>query len=119
MNRAFKTDASGDLAIEGGQVQLVDGLESIAQHAAQSLRLFLGEWPFDTTRGFPYYQSVFVKRPSLPAIRAHVRKTLLGVPGIRSVTEVTITVDARTRRATGRYSAITDLGLLEQRAFTL
>lgn len=119
MNRAFKTSASGDLAIENGQVQLVDGIESIAQHAGQRLRLFLGEWPFDTTRGFPYYQAVFVKRPSLPAIRASIRAALLDVPGIRSVTEVTITVDARTRRATCRYSAITDLGLLEQQAFDL
>jgi predicted NUDIX family NTP pyrophosphohydrolase len=119
MNRAFKTSTTGDLSIVGGKVELVSGLESIAQHAAQRLRLFRGEWPFDVGRGFPFREVVFVKKPNLPLIRSEIRKCLLGTPGIRSVTEVTITLNARTRVATGTYSAVTDLGLLERQAITL
>ncbi len=118
-SRAFKLDASGDLAIVGGKLQLTSGLESIAQHVAQKLRLFRGEWPFDLEAGFPYQEVVFVKRPSLPLIRSLVRQTILEVPGVLSVTEITLTMDAKSRTATGHYSAVTDLGLLERQAISI
>lgn len=117
--RAFKIGTDGDLAIEGGRFVLIGGLEAVAQNVAQRLRLFQGEWPFDTSAGFPYYQRVFVKNPNLPAIRALVRQAILATPGIREVTELMLTLDARTRIATGTYSAITDLGLLAKQTITI
>lgn len=119
MARAWKIGTDGDLAIEGGKIALVDGKEAIAQHVAQRLRLFLGEWPLNTEAGFPYRTIVFVKRPSLPLIKAALRKYIAETPGIREVTEVTLSVDPRSRIATGTYSAVTDLGLLEKQIYTL
>ena len=119
MIRAFKTSATGDLLIEGGKIVLAEGQEAIAQHVAQRLRFFLGEWPFDESIGFPYRQRVFIKNPNLPLIRALVRQHILGTPGVREVTELSLTVDAETRAATGTYSAITDLGLLARQVITL
>ena len=119
MNRAFKIDpTTGDLAVEAGRFVLIGGQESIAQHVGQRLRMFLGEWPFDTSLGFPYRQSVFVKNPNLSSIKALVRKHILATPGVREVTSVELALDPLTRKATGTYSAITDDGLLEQQAFS-
>lgn len=44
---------------------VVKDIDSIQQHIAQRMRLFLGEWFLDTSRGVPYYQTVFQKNPNL------------------------------------------------------
>lgn len=108
--RDLKLDSDGDLAIEGGDLALVGGIESIAQHVQIRLRFFLGEWFLDESRGVPFMQRIFVKAPRPGLVQSVVRKTIEGTPGVRAVTELAVTLDPRTRKARVTWRATTDLG---------
>jgi hypothetical protein len=108
--RDLKLDSDGDLAIEGGDLALVGGIESIAQHVQIRLRFFLGEWFLDESRGVPFMQRIFVKAPRPGLVQSIVRKTIEGTPGVRAVTELDVSIDARTRKARATWRATADLG---------
>lgn len=111
--RDLKLDSDGDLAIESGDLALVGGIESVAQHAQIRLRFFLGEWFLDESRGVPYLQRIFVKAPRPGLVQSIVRKTIEGTPGVRAVTELAVSIDSRTRKARATWRATSDLGEID------
>lgn len=112
MARDLKLDGDGDLAVESGDLALVGGADSVAQHIRIRVRFFLGEWFLDESRGVPYLQRVFVKAPRPGLVQSVLRKAIEGTPGVRSVTELDVSTDARTRKAVATWRATTDLGEL-------
>ena len=108
--RDIKLDGDGDLAIESGDLALVSGRGSVAQHVRIRLRFFLGEWFLDESRGVPFMQRIFVKAPRPGLVQSILRKTIEGTPGVRAVTELAVTIDPRTRKARATWRATTDLG---------
>lgn len=91
---------------------LVRDLDAIRQDAHTALGFIRGEWFLDNTFGFGLFDTVLVKSPNLDLIRAEVRRVLLTVQGITSVTSVEVTLDRAKRHALVTWSASTDVGEL-------
>ena len=101
---SFARTASGDLDFSVHDLTLVT---NVAQCAADWLndRLYLGlgEWFLDTTLGIPFFSFLGVKNPAIDAIRAMFRNVILFDPTIVSVTELSVTLNAR-RQMTYNFS---------------
>lgn len=104
-------DSGGDLYIN----QYGDAVlgNSIVQDINVQLRWFLGEWPFDTTKGMDWYGEVFVKNPDTDRIARMVRKEIEKIDGIVRVIDVRITVDGSTRSAVINWEAKTSKEIIE------
>lgn len=75
----------GDLDLSTGDLVLIDGPESIAQHLRIRLRFFLGEWYLDQRVGIPYFQTIFLKGAKYDVIREIFRKAIVNTPGVIEV----------------------------------
>lgn len=104
-------DSGGDLYIN----QYGDAVlgNSIVQDINVHLRWFLGEWPFDITKGMDWYGEVFVKNPDTDRIARMVRKEIEKIDGIVRVIDVRITVDGSTRSAVINWEAKTSKEIIE------
>jgi hypothetical protein len=102
----------GDLAVEMGDLVIVDGIEAIAQDIWICLRFFKGEWDLDQNIGMPYFQKILVKAPNMAVIRQIYQKAILSRPGVQSITELTLTLDSATRTLRIAFRAKTIAGPL-------
>jgi hypothetical protein len=103
----------GDLQLFEGQFVFVDEAEAIAQHVEQRLRFFQGEWVLDTRLGFPWFQRFLGQRQSgitQRLLESFVRKTILGTPGVTSITAFAVVWDAALRTYSITYEARTIAG---------
>lgn len=114
VERDFLIDLStGELVLgPDGDWVLVSDLDAIKQDAHTALGFVRGEWYLDNTFGFGLFDTVLVKSPNADLIRAEVRRVLLTVLGIVSVTSVDVTLDRAQRLAVVTWSAATDVGEL-------
>lgn len=103
----FKLTQDGDLALTD-KVD-ISVTESICQAVRVRLLWFLGEWRLGPDLGFPYFEEVFVKNPNETKIRHYVRETVMEVDGVTNVTDITFSVDKKTRAATIAVSFCTDV----------
>ena len=94
----LKLDAFGDIDTTDGKMSIVRGDDALVQHLKIRYRFVRGEWELDTRIGIPYFQQIFVKNPDLAAIRSTFRRATVTTPGISSVAEFELSIDARTRR---------------------
>ena len=93
----FKLTEDGDLELtEGGDILAT---ESVCQAVRVRLLWFLNEWRLAPDMGFPYFEDVFVKNPSESKIRHLIRKTVMAVDEVTDVTEISFSMDVRTRSA--------------------
>jgi hypothetical protein len=104
------TLTTDDLVLVDGDLALTDGSAAVVQAVKQRLRFFLGEWFADESIGTPYFQSILVKAPSLPAIREIFRREILATPGIASVTSVDLDHTATARSLTVTFVAVMEDG---------
>lgn len=104
-------DASGDIRLS----EYEDGIltNSLVQDINVHLKWFLGEWPFDETRGVDWFGEVFVKNPDEDRIRRMVRRVIEDRGGITSVENVEIDIDVRSRTASISWKAKTENEILE------
>lgn len=91
-------------------LQLLTGLDAVAQMVDITLKTLLGEWFSDTTVGVPYFQEILVKAPNIPAIRQIFKQAIEGVDGIASVTTLDLTFDKANRKLIVSWAATTNLG---------
>lgn len=68
-------DAKGDIAVASLPY-------AAAQNAASAVKLFQGEYYYDTTKGVPYLQSILGRRPPLSLIRADYIAAARAVPDV-------------------------------------
>lgn len=106
---------SWDLVFHNNDLMLIDNAERIGQQIKITLQFWFKEWFLDTTQGIPYLEHICVKNPNLQHIRQIFRNAILSVPGVDSVTELTLNVDAKTRILEVTYTANTSEGLLTRR----
>ena len=106
---------SWDLVFHNNDLLLIDNAERIGQQIKITLQFWLKEWVLATTQGIPYLEHICVKSPNLQHIRQIFRNAILSVPGVDSVTELTLNVDAKTRILEVTYTANTSEGLLTRR----
>lgn len=99
-------DKDGDLKIsDGGDITITN---SVRQAISIRLRWFLGEWRFGPEAGLPYFQEIFVKNPNKPRICQFFREAILSVDEVTAVPVLTIDIDAATRKAVLRFTAVTE-----------
>ncbi len=104
---------TGRFTRSGGRLQLTTGQESIRQAVMIKLRFFLGEWWLDATKGVPYFQSILIKTPNIPAIKAEIANQIRTVRGVRSVTSLNANFNKQTRELAIDFSADTDFGTID------
>lgn len=111
--RDLKLDpATGDLALEGGDLVLVSGLDAIAQSCRMRLLFFAGEWFADLDAGVPYFGEVLVKNPNPDQLRGIFRDVILGTEGVTDLPELALVYDGTARTLSITFTASTDLGQL-------
>lgn len=108
---AITTDYEID--IQGGELRLTEGLDSIRQNLKQRLSMFFGEWFLDKSKGLPYYQHIFVKNPNPVVVDAAIKKEVFETPGILEIQNFVLDLDTATRVLSVTLKARTDEGLLE------
>lgn len=93
----FKLAKDGDLYISP------DGDIAITQSVCQAVRVrllwFFREWRLMPQIGFPYFEEVFVKKPSESKIRHYIREEIMSVNEVTDVTKIDFSIDKRTRAA--------------------
>lgn len=80
-----------------GKAQLVRGAQAVAQAWKTHLTLFLGECFRDLSLGIDYPNVVLVKNPSIPVLRGIFARASRDTPGVRDVTDIRFSFDARAR----------------------
>jgi hypothetical protein len=105
----FALDENGDLKIEGADVPIVYDDEAQGQKIRIALKHVQGEWFRDQNAGTDWLGSILGKVSALTQ-RAEFRRRILGVPGIREVAGMSLTVDS-TRHLTGSIEVLRDDGL--------
>ena len=103
----FLLDANGKLDLTTGDIQLVDGVDAIAQHCKIRLRTFLGEWFLDRRIGVPYYERILVKNPGSNVVRRILRQVISGTPGIQSLGALELDYDGAARSLAVTFRATT------------
>ena len=106
---------SWDLVFHNNDLMLIDNAERIGQQIKITLQFWFKEWFLDTTQWIPYLEHICVKNPNLQHIRQIFRNAILSVPGVDSVTELTLNVNAKERILAVTYTANTSAGLLTRR----
>lgn len=105
-------DATGDVYIgANGDLAVATGLAAVASGITAAIRLFMGEWFADASAGHPWFQTTLgVKNPDLNLVRQQLRKTILGVPNVLSISRLDVTFDPSTRVMTVNWQALSDIG---------
>jgi len=76
---------SWDLSLDvAGNIALAPSPLNFAQDAASAIRLFLGEYFWDTTIGVPYLKEILGKRLILPLLKETLVNAALTVPDVAS-----------------------------------
>lgn len=74
-----------DMMVDGsGDIAVCTGGFAIAQNAANAIRLFLGEYFYDTTLGQNWFGTTLGKMPPLQLVKAEAIDAALSVQGVAS-----------------------------------
>lgn len=102
-------DALGDVDLTTGRmVVTTDPAIEYRQKMNARLSSFKGEWRYDTGRGVPYFERIFIKNPRLSDVQAVFFKTIMSVPGTTGVSFTSFSFNKTTRRLTIAFSTSTD-----------
>ena len=97
----------GDLLITGYDIVATDSIE---QAILIKLRWFFGEWIYNTELGVQWFEKVLVKNPNKLLIRRMIEDAVLSVDGVKSVSNVTLSLNNATRKATIGLGVVTTQG---------
>mgnify|MGYP000879999910 FL=1 len=100
---------TGDLAVSGGRLALVSGVEAVRQRLKTRLSLWRGEWVLDRTVGVPYLTQVLGKIPR-STVEAVLRSVITTCPGVARLDTFALTVDEASREARLTVSVTTTDG---------
>lgn len=101
---------TGDLAIAGGRLGVVEGPDAIRQQLQMRLRMWSGEWFADTSVGVPW-GSILGAKGAQAFAEATLRRAISTCPGVATLDAFTFAVDAR-RRATVTFRVRTTSGVV-------
>lgn len=92
-----KLDSAGDYTLGSGADFLKNSPEAVAQAVLTRLKLWKGEWFFDTADGTPYMQDVLGKRYQRKNPDSVIKSRILGTPGVTEITSYSSTFNGDTR----------------------
>lgn len=99
-----------DLQVVAGDLVIIDRADAIRQRLLQNLRLFLGEWFLDTSKGVPYYQFILVKNPNLDLVEATIKNVILKTEGMQELTKFEFGYDNSLRALSVTFEAKSTTG---------
>lgn len=84
--RVRKLTATGDMSF-GNSIKdfLIDSVPCVAQIVGTSLKLWLGEWSFDTSQGMPYLEGVLGKHDQATSDLT-IQNYVLNIQGVVDIT---------------------------------
>lgn len=74
-----------DLAVDTGDLELVDDAVSLDQRCVQRLRWFSGEWFLKADGGIPYFEQVFVRPVDAGLVAVVLSDALRQIDDVESV----------------------------------
>lgn len=84
MNTLLLNPATWDLMIDArNNIAMASDPYSLAQDAASAIKLFLGEYWYNTSIGVPYFQQILGMAPSVPVLKANFVTAALTVPEVK------------------------------------
>lgn len=106
---------TNDIAMQNGDVLMIDNSERVAQQILITLRFWYGEWFLNTTEGTPYLEYILVKQPNMAHIRQILTEQIQSVEGVKAVIDMELTFDQRERSLLVEYTADTNYGLITRK----
>lgn len=103
----FQRDAFGDVLLVGGDFVLLTGAAAIQQDIEFQLQVGLGECVYDTTKGTPWIQVLFLDDTTDDARIFILRQIVRNTPGVIECDDLTIDTDSENRIKTIAGSATT------------
>jgi hypothetical protein len=98
--KCLKLDDNHDLALEGGRLVFLTGLDALRQIVKVTFLAHAGEWMLDTGFGVQYRGRILVKNPDFGLITAHLRTVAIGIDGVDAVKTLQLQHDPETRELT-------------------
>lgn len=122
MSFDIKLDDNGDIAIEDGDIVLIDGIERVKQTVVLSLGIIRGEYPYDTDFGIPVISIdaqgrplstyLFDDRMTSAQRHAFISQYLLSLDDITSIEMLSVDVDQKQRKLYVYADLVTNVGPL-------
>jgi hypothetical protein len=108
--------ATWDLVVDANRnIAIAQPPYSQAQSAANAIRLFEGEYYYDTTQGVPYWQEILGHWPPVSLMKARFNAAALTVPFVTSAT--TFIDSIQDRRPSGQVQVTIDSGAIAAAQF--
>lgn len=95
----LKLTTLDDIDFSQDDLQVIDGIEAIAQHIRIRLRFFLAEWFLDQRIGVPYYRQILIKVANENIVRETLSRVIIDTPGVASLEEFAFTFGITERQA--------------------
>lgn len=112
--------ATNDLALEGGDLSLVEGGEDIRQQVELRFSFGVGEWLLDLRQGFSFHLFLGVKPPPLDLIRELIFQALSTTPGVTKVNAIELAYDNASRALSISFASLaTTEGTVEITSYIL
>ena len=74
-----------DLCVDArGNIAMASDTYSLSQDAASAIKLFLGEYIYNTSLGIPYFEQILGKHPPANLVKSLMIEAALTVPGVVS-----------------------------------
>lgn len=105
-----------DLVRTGGTFTRATGVSEIRQHCALRLGLFRGECFLAASRGMRYVGLIFEKGTAPQLIENEIAETILGTPGIATITDIAVTGPNSVRHASVTWAGLTSIDDYNRRA---
>jgi len=112
MQNDILLDNGGDIYV--GATADISIRHSIRQDVKIRLQWFLDEWRFNPDAGIPYFEDVLVKNPNTDMIAQIFREEGAKADGVNEITGVSVSIDRLSRRATIKFTIITDYGAFNE-----
>ena len=89
-----------DLAVDTGDLELVEDTVSLDQRCVQRLRWFSGEWFLRSDGGIPYFEQIFVRPVDEGLVAVVLSDALMQIDDVESVEveEISLNQSERDRR---------------------
>lgn len=110
--KTLARSANGDIFLHAGQLAMADGRIAQAQTIQAAILTVKGELQFDTERGIPYFETIFLDPSKINLWRAYVIDRVRGFDWVTDVIELTQKYDAKNNVINYNLKIATDDGIV-------
>lgn len=101
---------SGDrgISLKDGDLELITGVEEVAQNSTIRLQFVKGEYKNDLNVGTDWFFTLFSMRGTLEQKEAEIRRVIASTPGFKMFTDFRFSIDPTEKKARVDYIALTE-----------